>query len=162
MCPPPLPPLPPLPPPPPLAHAQQPCSRALKRLNRRVIMVSLATCSLVSDYVGIRSRAGCATFASGPHCAPSSGPLRHPNSQEKTFNACNTINTVQMAPECRELTITKAGMVLPLGGMHMDRTLSPAPWTSGNCSIPLAPAAKTTPYGTTTATGEQSSTFCAV
>jgi hypothetical protein len=30
----------------------------------------------------------------------------------KNLNACNTINTVQMAPECRELTSTMAGIVL--------------------------------------------------
>jgi len=36
-----------------------------------------------------------------------------------------------------------------------------APWTSGNCSIPRAPAAKTTSYGAKQATGEPVSTFCA-
>ena len=77
--------------------------------------------------------------------------------------ACKTsTNTVQMAPECRGLTSTMAGMVhVPLLGMHMDNTPSPAPWTSGSCSILLSPAAKTTPYGATPATGEPVSTFCA-
>jgi hypothetical protein len=41
---------------------------------------------------------------------------------------------------------TMAGMVhVPLLGMHMDKTPSKAPWTSGSCSILLSPAAKTTP-----------------
>ncbi len=71
-----------------------------------------------------------------------------------------SLNTVQMAPECRELTSTKAGMVRTAcgfrSGIYVDRTLSPAPCTSGNCSISLASASATTPSGATTVPGEPS------
>ena len=52
--------------------------------------------------------------------------------------ACKiSTNTVQMASECRGLTSTMAGMVhVPLLGMHMDKTPSQAPWTSGPSRLP--------------------------
>jgi hypothetical protein len=79
--------------------------------------------------------------------------------------ACNSINTVQMAPKCRELTSTKADKVRTVcgfrDGMHVDEVLSPALRTGGNCSSPLASAAATTPSGAITVPGEPLSTFCA-